>query len=342
MRLCGGEKFSHLVPPVLFINLSPMPYAAIIGIDVASEKLDVCVRIDDQSTVTTIPYVATALSDFLAEHPRCVPADCLVGMESTGDYHLCAARFFLDRGYTVRLLNPILTRQYTRTTIRGTKTDKTDAELIVKLLAEGHGTALTVANLHDEPKILLRVSNSLTNIATQLQLQIQSLQRKSLHGTEILRQQLVDLTRDVKHVAVAAVQEATREPSEEERFIDSIPGFATKLSAIVHHEIGEVRRFVNAKSLVAYAGLDPRIIQSGQQLNTTGRLTKRGSAHLRAALYLAANVARNHDPELKVYYAMKRGQGRTHTEVLCMIARKLLARVYTVLKERRCYVVRTV
>jgi transposase len=319
-----------------------MCYASIIGIDVAAEKLDLCVQTDDQSATVTIPYTEAALTDFLAAHPACTPEGCLVGLESTGDYHLKAARFFLAQGFTVKLLNPILTRQYTRTTIRGTKTDKTDAALIVKLVAEGQGNPLTLANLQDTQKVLLRVSGSLTKVSAQLQLQIQSLKRKSLAGTDTLIERLDGLLDEVKTAARETVREATKEPSAEEQFIDSIPGFATKLSAVVHHEIGDITRFTHVKSLVAYAGLDPRIIQSGKRLDTTGKLTKRGSPHLRAALYLAANVARNYDPELKVYYDLKRGQGRARTEVLCMIARKLLARVYTVLKECRCYVIRTV
>ncbi|PIT98232.1 MAG: hypothetical protein COT71_01670 [Candidatus Andersenbacteria bacterium CG10_big_fil_rev_8_21_14_0_10_54_11] len=90
--------------------------------------------------------------------------------------------------------------------------------------------------------------------------------------------------------------------------------------------------------MVAYAGLDPRIKQSGSKLNTTGRLTKRGSPMLRHALYVAANVARRFDPELNAYYLKKREEGRRHAEVLCIIARKLLYRIHAVLRERRPYV----
>lgn len=319
-----------------------MDYASIVGIDVASDKLDVCVRTGDQLASCTFANTDAALQGFLAEHPLLAPQDSLVGLESTGDYHLTAARFFLGRGFTVKLLNPILTKQYTRTTIRGTKTDKTDAELIVKLLQEGHGDPLSLANIRNEPKALLRAAQGLTKVSTQLQLQLQSLKRKDLAGAGTLIQHLTDLIAEVKEVADEAVAQATEEQSEDEYFIDSVTGFATKLSAIVHHELGDVARFPNAKSLVAYAGLDPRIIQSGKKLDTNGRITKRGSPHLRVALYLAANVARIHDLELKAYYDKKKAEGRAHTEVLCMVSRKLLARVYTVLKERRCYVKKTV
>lgn len=319
-----------------------MSYATIVGIDVSAATLDLCVRAPEATRAYTIPSTAAALEDFLRQEPSLYPPDCLVGLESTGDYHLGTARFFLAHGFPVKLLNPILTKQYTRTTIRGTKTDKTDAELIVKLLAEGHGNPLTPATIQPEPRAFLRLAGNLTHVATQLQLQRQSLHRKELPNAAALTQQLDHLVDQVRAVADAAVAQATQQPTPEEQYIDSIPGFATKLSAVVHAEIGDITRFPHAKSLVAYAGLDPRIIQSGQQLNTTGRITKRGSAYLRVALYLAANVARQHDPELHAYYAKKKSEGRAHTEVLCMIARKLIARIYTVLKERRTYVVKTV
>ncbi len=141
-------------------------------------------------------------------------------------------------------------------------------------------------------------------------------------------------------LAKELVEEATENRSEAEEHIDSIPGFAVKLSAVVHHELGDITRFPNARSLVAYAGIDPRIRQSGTLLHTHGRLTKRGSPYLRSALFLAANVARRYDTELAEYYQKKRTEGRTHKEVLCMISRKLLARIFAVLTEPRPYLKR--
>lgn len=117
----------------------------------------------------------------------------------------------------------------------------------------------------------------------------------------------------------------------------SIPGFGVKLAALVHHELGDITRFRNARALIAYAGLEPRMRQSGALLNTAGRLSKRGSAELRHALFIATNVASRWEPELKTYYQMKRSQGRTHKEVLCIISRKLLRRIGAVLRERRPY-----
>ncbi|TRZ77320.1 IS110 family transposase [bacterium] len=316
-----------------------MKYTFILGLDVASKKLDLCL-LDTESqkrSFTTIEYSRDVLEDFLQEHSEVIPKDCLVGLESTGDYHLKASKFFLEKGFDVKILNPILTNQYIRTTIRGTKTDKTDSELICKLLVEEHGDLLKLDKLTSNSKELMRLSASLIGVSTQLKLRRQSVQRKALDNTENIEKEIEKIIDSIKELSDNIVKQATEVRTEEEEFIDSIPGFSTKLSAVVYHEIGDIDRFPNSKCLSAFAGLDPRIKQSGERLNTTGRITKRGSKYLRTGLFMAANVARMHDTDLKEYYEKKKIENRTHKEIMCMISRKLLARIFVVLKERRNY-----
>jgi transposase len=112
------------------------------------------------------------------------------------------------------------------------------------------------------------------------------------------------------------------------------PAIAVSLSA----EIGDISRFPGSKQLVAYAGLDPRVRQSGTVLHRNTRLTKRGSAELRHSLFLAANIARQHDPELRAYYQKKRAEGRTYTEATVATARKVCYRVFAVLRRGTPYV----
>lgn len=312
----------------------------ILGIDVASQKLDLGLWENDTLTHEQIQYQTRELDSYLRAHACVTPAQCVVGVESTGDYHYAVARYFLERGFEVRVLNPILTKQYTRTTIRGTKTDKKDSELICHLIRQGHGNVAQLASFFDSQKELLRLSRMLTKVATQLKLRLQSTERKALPGTRVIARKAERVITTLGNITDEIMQQVALDRSEAERLIDSIPGFSVKLAAIVHHELGNVRRFDNAKRLVAYAGLDPRIKQSGHTLNTTGHITKRGSTYLRYALYLAANIARLHDPELRMYYVKKKTEGRSHKETLCIIARKLLHRIYAVLKAGRPYEIR--
>ncbi len=100
----------------------------------------------------------------------------------------------------------------------------------------------------------------------------------------------------------------------------SIPGIGPYVAACLIGEIQDVRRFNSAKELIAYAGLDPKIRQSGRSLNATGRLSKRGSPHLRRALFIAANVARQHDPNFRSTYERKRNEGKRYTVATCVVA----------------------
>lgn len=126
----------------------------------------------------------------------------------------------------------------------------------------------------------------------------------------------------------------------EEQYLTSIPGISTVLAATILGEIGDVRRFPSLKPLIAFAGLDPTVYQSGhfQAMRTT--LSKRGSPYLRRAVWLAASAARLHNPDLAAFYRRKRQQGKHHSTVMGAVCHRLLARIYVILKEQRPFEVR--
>ena len=119
--------------------------------------------------------------------------------------------------------------------------------------------------------------------------------------------------------------------------IMSIPGIADILGPTILGEIGNVERFSNVKKLVAFAGLDPVVSQSGRFENKSGKISKRGSPLLRQALFLAANTAIQNDENLKRFYVKKRSEGKHHFSALNAVAAKLLRIVYWVLKNNREY-----
>jgi transposase len=108
------------------------------------------------------------------------------------------------------------------------------------------------------------------------------------------------------------------------QLLQTISGVGPFVAANVIGELQDIRRFPKAKHLIAYAGLDTKIRQSGKALNSTGRLTKRGSSYLRHSLFIAANVARQHDPQFRALYDKKRAEGKTYKEATVVVARKLL------------------
>jgi transposase len=124
------------------------------------------------------------------------------------------------------------------------------------------------------------------------------------------------------------------------QYITSIPGIGPVTGAVILAEIGDVQRFAAPEKLVAYAGIDPTVYQSGQFTASQTRMSKRGSPYLRHALWQAAFMATQHDPQLRDYYQRKRAEGKAHGTAVGAVCRKLLHRIYVVLKEERPYVIR--
>jgi len=93
---------------------------------------------------------------------------------------------------------------------------------------------------------------------------------------------------------------------------------------------------------VAYAGIDATVHQSGQFQAGEMHMSKRGSPYLRLALWQAASMCIQHNEELKAYYEKKRKEGKAHGTALGAVCRKLLIRIFTILKENRPYDVRGV
>jgi transposase len=126
----------------------------------------------------------------------------------------------------------------------------------------------------------------------------------------------------------------------EEQYLTTIPGISTVLAATILGEIGDIQRFPSLPPLIAFAGFDPSIHQSGHFLATQSRLSKRGSPYLRRAIWLAAMTARRFNPDLAAFYQRKRDQGKHHNVVMSAVCHRLLARIYAILKEQRPFEIR--
>jgi transposase len=124
------------------------------------------------------------------------------------------------------------------------------------------------------------------------------------------------------------------------QFITSIPGIGPATGAAILAEIGDIQRFDALDKLVAYAGIDATVYQTGQFQASEAHMSKRGSPYLRQALWLAAVAAILHDPSLKAYYQKKRDEGKHHGTAVGAVCHKLLARIFVILKEQRPYVIR--
>ena len=115
--------------------------------------------------------------------------------------------------------------------------------------------------------------------------------------------------------------------------ITSIPGIGDMTAAIIISEIGDINRFNNPGQVLAFAGLDPSVKQSGTFNASSTRMSKRGSSLLRYALILAANNVQLNTKTFNDYYNTKRLQGKLHYNALGHCAGKLVRNIFYMLKQ---------
>ncbi len=122
--------------------------------------------------------------------------------------------------------------------------------------------------------------------------------------------------------------------------ITTIPGIGKITGAVILGELGDISRFDHPSKIVAYAGIDASVSQSGEFASTNNRMSKRGSPYLRKALFQAATVAAFNDAELSEFYKKKIAEGKHHKTAIGAVERKLCYIIFAILKDNRPYIKR--
>ena len=112
----------------------------------------------------------------------------------------------------------------------------------------------------------------------------------------------------------------------------SIPGIGGNIAAGIIGEIGEISNFHNADSLLAFAGLNPIVYESGKYSAKHTQISKKGSSYLRNALTMAARAIINNDEVFKQYYFKKREEGKSYSTAICHVRKKLVRVIHSILK----------
>lgn len=113
--------------------------------------------------------------------------------------------------------------------------------------------------------------------------------------------------------------------------IMTIPGIGSTNGGMILGESGDIHRFSTPGKLLAFAGLDPSVYQSGNFQAKKTRMSKRGSLVLRYALMNAAHNVVKNNATFKAYYDAKRAEGRTHYNALGHCAGKLVRVIWKML-----------
>ncbi len=107
----------------------------------------------------------------------------------------------------------------------------------------------------------------------------------------------------------------------------SIPGIGPLSAAVIYSEYGDISNFSNPGQMLAFAGIEPGINESGTESHG-GRMVKRGSSQLRYTLINCCLPLIRFDMIFATYYAKKRGEGKPHRVAITHVAKKLIRVIY--------------
>lgn len=312
-----------------------------LGCDVSKSKLDLSLINEhgmEQWTATVANEVLAIATLLMTVDGQYVDNEVVCVVEATGCYHHPLLEACEAIEVPCRVYNSILTKQGIKDSIRGKKTDRTDALLIARMGLRGEGRLHT-----SEPYRITRYATraqqrlgSLSGSVKSYQNHIESVLGDDLTATahELLSGIQAQFAAARKQFVIDTTASA---PPELMRRLQTIPGVGPYIAASLIGEVQAMERFNTTKAFIAYAGLDPKIRQSGHSLHSTGRLTKRGSSYLRRSLFIAASIGRRYDPNLQALYDKKRAEGKTYKAAICVVARKMAAIVRAVWLSEKDY-----
>lgn len=198
-------------------------------------------------------------------------------------------------------------------------------------------SATRIASMHLTHLKNLLVSNSHGHFKKETALELRVLAQKSVGTAD--RALSIQITQSIAQIELLDSQIDAVESEMKDIVISldsvimTIPGIGPINGGMILGEIGDINRFSKPSKLLAFAGLDPSVYQSGNFIAKKTKMSKRGSSALRYALMNAAHNIVKYNQTFKEYYDSKRAEGRGHYNALGHCAGKLVRIIYKMLKD---------
>lgn len=307
-----------------------------LGIDVSKDKFDVALLVDESNLEKfkqkSFSNDADGFGRLIIWLNARASEPVHFGMEATNTYWESLAEFLGDQGLLVSVINPSLVKKEAQSWGMRNKTDKADARVIARYCAAKRPQAWVAPSMEvRELRDLVRHLSCLQEERQRHRNRLETVSSDAVRSS--LEQLIVFLDEKISDLENGISDHINRHPGikSDADLLRSIPGIGDKTIAVILSELPDVSNFRSAKSAVAYGGLSPRRVESGNYKGAT-RLCKFGNAKLRRALYFPAVVATRYNPLIREFYIRLRANGKCKMSAIGACMRKLLAIAYGVLR----------
>jgi transposase len=302
--------------------------ATVVGIDVAKDRLDVCVRPGGESFV--VARTAAGIEDLAARLKRLAPH--VVAVEATGGFETTVAAGLAGAGIPIVVVNPAQVRSFAQALGRRAKTDPIDAAVIAHFV---EATKLQPRPLPDDTTRML--ADLVARRRQIVEMMAAEGQRERRMTDKRVRKSIVRLRKALeKELAEldGEIDDHMRGSpawAEKEELLASVPGVGRVIARTLIAELPELGA-LDRRQVAALAGLAPWTRQSGKWRGKS--FIGGGRKSVRSVLFLGAMVASRHNPALKHFRDKLVAAGKPKLVALVATARKLLTILNAILRDK--------
>lgn len=308
-----------------------MEQKAILGIDVSKLTLSVWLvnagEVIEDGQYQTFANTANGferLTAWLRNRKVALVWACL---EPTSTYHEALAEYLADAGHRVSVANPRQVHRFADGINTQLKTDKQDAYLLARYCAHCQPAAWVVpSKAQRELRAMVRQWQSLKEDRQRYQNHLEPLPADAKDLQAPYRRLANAVEQEIATIYATITQFFTTHPELDRlrQLFETVDGIGPVTSITIVAEMGDMANFDDPRQAVAYAGLVPRMRQSGTSIHARGGITKRGNRRVRTALYMPALSAKRCDSHLRAFAQRLHEKGKPAKVVIIAVMRKLL------------------
>ena len=303
----------------------------VLGVDIAKRKFDCALLTGEHFRTKVFENNAAGIEACLSWTARHAAEPVHACLEATGPYAQALAEALYDAGHTVSLINPARSRAFAESLGVRTKTYAVDARTLARLCQ-----ALAPQPWVPAPKSVRELQELVRRLDALIEMHTQETNRLAVAHEAVrasIEEAIAFLDRAIAEIKEAVAQHIDHHPDlkAQRDLLDSIPGLGPATCAWLIAELN-AKRFTGARSAAAFAGLTPAHRLSGTSVHGKPRLSKRGNAQLRKALYWPAITALRCNPIVQALGQRLRARGKHIMVIIAAAMRKLIHIAFGVLK----------
>ena len=263
-------------------------------------------------------------------------------MEATGNYSYLLLYLLNHANYTTSMENALKVKNFARTMLSVTKTDKADAQLLSLYGERMRPAPFKLPSdsilLLKQKRAAIRQFQKQLHATNNLKKSLEALPKKDPATFKSIAKITETLEKQISKMQEEMIVLTQAEFNQQMDKLTSIKGIGVSLAAAIIITTGGFTYFDNAKQVSRYLGICPTYQQSGTSINVKGHINRNGDSALRSQLYVASWCVSQHNAECNTLSTRLKEKGKPGKLIMIAVANKVIRQCFAVVKNNTYYI----